>query len=97
MDAVVAVAVLWHVVAVAVLWHVVAVAVRWHVVAVVLSAQSVEVSRLSCGCCPVRSCRLSGVVHVFFLGLDLLHQVSSSFLALLPEQVMPSELVLSHT
>ena len=37
------------------------------------------------------------VVHVLFSSPGLLHQVSSSFLACPSQQVMPSELVHSHT
>ena len=37
------------------------------------------------------------VVHVFFSSPDLLHHVSSSFLAFPSRSVTPSEPVLSHT
>ena len=89
-DAVVAVSVV-------VLWHVVAVAVVWHVVvAVVPSVKTVLMSRLWAAV--VQSDLVVLVVgHVLFPSQDLLRQVSSSILGFPSQQVMPSELVLSHT
>ena len=69
--------------------------VLWHVdVAAVFSVKSVLMSLLWAA---VVQSDLVVVVHVLFLDQGLLHQVLLSFLACPCQQVMPSELVLSHT
>ena len=79
-----------------VLWPVVAVAVLCHVVAVAPSAELVLIYLLWAAAVQSNIVVLV-VVHVRFSSLDLLYQVSSSLLACISQQVIPSELVLSQT
>ena len=78
-----------------VLWPVVTVAVLWHVLALVPSVESVLISVLWAAAVQSDLVVLV-VIHMLSFSPDFLHQVSSSYPAILSRRVMPSVLVLPN-